>query len=486
MKQVQSTVRRFAGGESGAGTAFSLYMLIVVLGLLGIMLDSTQGWWNKTRLSAAADIGAHAGAVGIANDMPEAQLKAEVVSIVEENLPRTIFGQVIDGSVDVALVHYDTTKNEFDNANDPNTVIVRLQRTRSRGNDIRTFLLKFANVPSFETTVFSAAVFDINGKCTSSDGIYAQSTVTLTSQTDIGAGFCVHSNDKVWLPQQNTFQPGAYVSMPKLALCEDKCDDSQNPGIVAIESYMHIPDIAAWIQDTYDAFVYSGLVGQAEIVTEFFDGLIVGDQTELIDKNILTAAVPLGTVVPMSQAQFNSVQKLPSGLIYHVTCTSGGSGTKTWLNFSATTAQMNDAALMTNCNINFADGARAVGSVIVTTRESSNATVTAGSSVTVADPSKACNEDERTILMSKSKVSVPAEFTISNLTLVVDDDVDVASATSSGIVSKGLSIYSSQRVKFSAQHTFRTCGTPDAFLTPTAKVLRLVMPPQMTNVASAI
>ncbi|WP_386072093.1 hypothetical protein [Tropicimonas aquimaris] len=486
MKGVLRAAGRFGRDDSGVGTVFSLYMLIVVLGILGIMLDSTQGWWNKTRLAAAADIGAHAGAVAIANNVPEAQLKSDVAAIVEENMPRTIFGQVIDSSVDVALVHYDIKTNQFDGTNDPNTVIVRLQRTRARGNDIRTFLLKFANVSSLEATIFSAAVFDTNGKCTSSDGIYAQSTVTLTSQTDIGAGFCVHSNDKVWLPQQNTFQPGAYVSMPKLALCEDKCQDSANPGIVAVESYMHIPDIAAWIQDTYDAFAYAGVIGQTEIVEEFFDGVVVGDQTELIDKKIIASSVQLGSVVTMNQEQFNSVEKLPSGLIYVVTCTSGGSGAKTWLNFSATTAQMSHAALMTNCNINFGDGARAVGSVIVTTRESSNATVKAGSSVTVADPSKACNEDERTILMSKSKVSVPAEFTISNLTMVVDDDVDIASATSSGIISKGLSIYSSQRVKFSAQHTFRTCGTPDAFLTPTAKVLRLVMPPQMSNVASAI
>lgn len=486
MKHIASTAGRFVRSESGAGTAFSLYMLIIVLGILGIMLDATYGWWNKTRLAAAADIGAHAGAVAIANKVPVTQLTEEVVKIVEDNLPRTLFGKVIDGSVDVALVHYDTTNNVFDSVGDLNTVIVRLQRTRARGNDIRTFLLRFADLSSFETTVLSAAVFDINGKCTSSDGIYAQSTVTLTSQTDIGAGFCVHSNDKVWLPQQNTFQPGAYVSMPKLALCEDKCQDSQNPGIVAVESYMHIPDISEWIQDTYDAFAYAGLTSPAAIVTEFFDGIAAGDQSELIDKKILAGNVPVGTVVPMNAEQFNSVKELPAGLIYRVSCTAGGSGTKTWLNFSATTAQMSHSALMTNCNIKFGDGARAVGSVIVTTRESSNATVTAGSSVTVADPAKACNENERTILMSKSKVSVPAEFTISNVTIVADDDVDVASATSSGIVSQGLSIYSSQRVKFSAQHTFRKCGIPDAFLTPTGKVLRLVMPPQASNTVSAI
>jgi hypothetical protein len=94
--------------------------------------------------------------------------------------------------------------------------------------------------------------------------------------------------------------------------------------------------------------------------------------------------------------------------------------------------------------------------------------------VTVADPTQQCHNGDRTTVMSLGKVSVPAEFVMSNVTLVVDDDVNVASATSSGIVSRGLSIYSSGKVSLSSQHTLEVCGGSN-LLAPEGKVIRHVM-----------
>jgi Flp pilus assembly protein TadG len=487
MIRPKSILAQFRDSEAGGGTAFALFMFMTLAALLGIAVDGTFGWWNKNRLEAAADIGAHAGAVALANKKTEAEMRTAVEQAVQDNLPTTIFGRVIDSSVDVAFAHYDPEKMVYDGGTDPNTVIVSLQRSENRGNPIRTFLLSFAGVPTLDTMANSAAVFDINGVCKSSDGIYAQSTITLSSQTDVGAGFCIHSNSDVWLPQQNSFEPGAYVSMPNLDNCKSKCEVSANPGIVAVESHMAMPDLGKYIRDTYDSFAYANAsTTKPQVVTDLFSGVTLGSQTDLIDKGVLSSPVTLGTVVPMTVDQFHSLAELPSGLIYKIDCKPGSTGVKTWLNFSGTVAQMSHAAVITNCGFNFADGARAVGSVLITIRENTNATVTAGSHVTVADPAKACNENERTVLMSLSKVSVPAEFVLSNLTLMVDDDVDIASATSSGVISRGLSIYSSQQVKFSSQHRFRTCKTPDAFLTPTAKVLRLIMPPMETQAVSTL
>ncbi|SFC55620.1 hypothetical protein [Tropicimonas isoalkanivorans] len=462
----------FREDEAGAGTVFGLFMFVTFAVLLGLMLDGTQGWWNKTRLAAAADIGAHAGAVAMANGKTEDEIVSFAVSAVETNLPSSIFGNVIDASTDVILTHYDPVSRKFEGVGDPNAVMVRVQRSEGYKNAIPTFLLKLAGFGSLETSAVSASVFDINGACSSIDGIYSYEKLTLTSQTDVGAGFCLHSKDVVWLPQQNTFEEGSFVSMPDLDKCKNKCTDSANPGIVALELNMILPDYGEWIQDTYNAFAASTPYDVSGIAYDFFKDVTLGDQSELIAKKILKKPVAKGTVVPLTTDDFHDLSALPAGLVYLVNC--NGNGKSSRLYFSDTTGQMSHAALISDCNFDFEDGARAVGSVLITMRESSSATVTAKSKVTIADPFRACDPNDRTILMSMSKVKVPANFVMSNVTLVVDDDVDIASATSKSDSSVGFSIHASGTVHVSSQHTFRVCGSGESALTPKGKIVRLV------------
>ncbi len=114
------------------------------------------------------------------------------------------------------------------------------------------------------------------------------------------------------------------------------------------------------------------------------------------------------------------------------------------------------------------------------------ATITAGSSVIVADPGFSCAESKRTTFMSMSKVSVPAEFVMSNVNMIVDDDVDIASATSGALTSWGLGIYASGRVQMSSQHTLRACGNSTNVLVEDGKIVRLVQPPMGTAAVSTM
>ena len=59
----------------------------------------------------------------------------------------------------------------------------------------------------------------------------------------------------------------------------------------------------------------------------------------------------------------------------------------------------------------------------------------AGQDTMIGDPNSTCDEKQRSVIMSMSDVSVPAEFVMSNVTLIVDGNVDIASATSSGVTS---------------------------------------------------
>jgi hypothetical protein len=76
--------------------------------------------------------------------------------------------------------------------------------------------------------------------------------------------------------------------------------------------------------------------------------------------------------------------------------------------------------------------------------------------------------------MSMSGVSVPAKFAASNVTMIVDDTVDIASASSSGDTSHGLTIYATKEVDIAAQHTFISCGITDDTLVPRGKLIRHV------------
>ena len=57
MRAPQTSTRRFVHHEDGGGTVMSLFIVIILAMLLGIALDATNGWRNRTYLSSAADMG---------------------------------------------------------------------------------------------------------------------------------------------------------------------------------------------------------------------------------------------------------------------------------------------------------------------------------------------------------------------------------------------------------------------------------------------
>ncbi len=491
MKNFQSTrayksVRAFVNGEAGAGTAFGLFIFVSIAMCLGLALDFTNTWRNRTYLSASVDIAAHAGAVAIANGATTAEAIAEIEEIVEFNMPTSLFGNVLNATTDVTFASYDPDDGGFDSFSpaDPNSVIVEVYRNKNRNNPVATYLMNFLGFDAFNVEAISAAVYDASLACNHSDGIYGKGQVTLTSQTDVGAGFCIHSEDFVWLPQQNTFQPGAYVTMPDLDDCKTKCVDSANPGIVAGEAHMVFGDFGDKITTTYAAF--EGDIGSSGTKYDFFHDdpldasdpeITLGDTTELISVAGLHTIPSLGDVIELTNTEIMSMEELPSGLVYVVDCSDNGNGPKTRIEFSDSSVKMDGSVLLSDCSYEFEDGASIESSVIITTRDASNAVISSGSDVTIGDPHLTCDHTGRSYIMSASKVSVPAEFVLSNVTLVVDDDVHIASATSSGVISYGFAIYATGTIKVAAQHTFRSCGAPPSDIAPEANVLRLVVPP---------
>jgi hypothetical protein len=468
----------FASDEDGAGTVFGLFLFMVIVILGGAALDGSNAWRNATHLSASADAAAHAGAVALANGGAIGDVRTMAEAAATANMPEVTYGAVVGDAIEnIQLMHFDTDTRILTAGGTANAVVVDLGQTRGNTNAVRTYFLRLMGVDSWDVTGRSIAVYDATAECSNVDGIFAEDEVSLSSQNSVGSGFCVHSQEAVWLPQQNSFGPGSVVSMPNLADCKSKCDDASNPGINPMAINMILPDFRDYILDTYDAFNASS----STLKTTWFNAKSLGIGSWNLHVKPLkdigvknTTFLGQGSVVTLTWDQFHALPSLPSGLVYNVDCPNNGNSSKTKLTFNGTTGVMEDAAIITDCSIEFGDGARVLGSLVVTIREQSTATVTSGSSVTVADPTQQCHNGDRTTVMSLGKVSVPAEFVMSNVTLVVDDDVNVASATSSGIVSRGLSIYSSGKVSLSSQHTLEVCGGSN-LLAPEGKVIRHVM-----------
>lgn len=468
-------IREFAQEEEGVGSVFMLFMFMVVAVIVGITVDGTNAWRNSTMLASAADIGSHAGAVALANGKTEAQAIAATRDQVRANLPESVFGNTVGKVDDVTLLSYDIDTRQLSYSGPKNAIGVTTNQLSDRGNSVGTFLLSFAGVNSFDVNAVSVAVFDYSAECNGTDGIYSEARVRASSQNYFGAGYCVHSNDHVWLPQQNTFEAGSMVTMPDLVDCKNKCDPSANPGIVAAEVNMVFPDFGEFIDDTFTAFLEPGLSN--DLKAEFFALKPVGDTQPLIDAGVLkpNESVLPGEVISLTKSELESIETLPAGLVYSITCSGGGNGKKTRLELSGTGGKMENAALLTNCSLDFKAGSDIKGSLVITTREISSATVTADSNVTIGDSTPGqCIDASRTTIMSKSKMSVPAKFAASSVSLIVDDTVDIASSSSSGDTSYGLSIYATDEIDIASQHTFLSCGEMDEIFVPRGKVIRHV------------
>lgn len=466
----------YAEDEDGGGTIFSLFLFVTLAMILGIMVDATNAWRNSTMLASAADMGSHAGAVALANSGAEADAIAAARTQVQINMPTARFGDTVGQSGDIHLLHFDPDTKRLSTSGPRNAVAVRANQLDERRNAVGTFLLKFAGVMSWDVNAVSVAAFDVSAECSGTDGIYGEARIRASSQNHFGNGYCVHSNDHVWLPQQNTFEPGSLVSMPDIADCGNKCNDTANPGIRATEINMIFPDFGDFIDTTYDDFAASGL-GAGTSKDVFFATRSVGDLAPLREAGVLedTEVALLGEVVELSHAEFHALETLPSGLVYTVGCPSNGNSAGTKLTFNGSTGRMRDAAVLTNCSLDFGDGSQVAGSLIVTTRASSSATVTASENVTIGDNvAGSCAPEDRTTIMSVSGVGVPAKFAASNVTLIVDDTVDIASSSNLGETSYGLTIYATEEIDIASQHTFISCGAVDDSLVPRGKLIRHV------------
>lgn len=489
MTRIKHQLSNFIRDEDGGATGWNLAWFAVLAAGSGFAIDVSNARNAKEHLTVTAEAASHAGLVALMDTGSTGDARAAAIASVHRNYPSDVFGPVIANSTsDIRVAHYNPKDSSWSDSGMANAVGVTLRRDESTNNGVSTFLLNWVGLDEWTFSASAATAMAGTQKCSNTEGLFAQGNIQLRSHNGFGAGICLHSDEYVTMSNHNVFDDNSYVSMPDLSLCA-KCDDNvKNPGIVeaAYETKYIMPDIAEWIERTELSFLGSG---DSAIKDAFFEGRALDrDLSSLAALNYETAYLERGSVVAISATEFSLMDDIPEGLTYNVSCTASrngngngngkgknknGSGDEVTsvssLDFS--NAPLKDLAVITNCPVNFSSEADLLGTMIVTTSESG---ISGSSGTTIGASNYSCDPLDRVTIMTNADVHMAAKFLATNLTLVIDGAIHLASGGSGNSDHYGVGIHTSGDVDVTTHHNYYSCDNPSSEVAPMMGVIRHV------------
>jgi len=424
-RQTPRRLRSFCRDERGFFTAFSVCTLVVMVLFAGFALDLASHYSARTQLQVAADTAAHAALVR--RQRQDAQdAKASVLSLHARNMPLNRFGAVLTEN-DIEFGTWNFSTGQFTpnpNARGAARATARLER--NRGNELRTFLLRFAGVPHFD--VEATAVYSLHLPPCLDEGLVAEGRVDLQSNNAFGAGFCVHSNDYVRLNNHNTFAPGTVVSMPDL-------DDLWLPG----SGFDHNDGLEEALRE-----------GQMDVrILRELQDLIEGFRTGLSDQmpEFITNLTPVihsvsGNNVTLSNTVFET------GRIHEIRCDRDNA------TLTITGSQpLSDVVIVTDCRLDFGSSSR-VHDVIIATTNASDKSISGSANADIgADDNCAPGGGARILTLGGMRFA--SGVGIFGSQLVAAGDVNFA-AQARGVY--GAAIVAGGKIDGTSNAGFGTCG----------------------------
>ncbi len=203
----------FAASDEGSITTGGLILVVTFMALGGLAVDVSNMVNQRTQLQVAADAAAHA-ALYDRNPLgatPEDAIASGVL-MGESNMPDRIFGDVVTPE-DIQFGIWNAATRSFTpEPTSRSAVRVETHRDEAGGNEIATFLLKFAGFDSWN--VRTVSVFETYDPPCLREGFVAENMVDIQSNNSYFKGFCIHSNDVVSINSNNYFEAGTIVSMP--------------------------------------------------------------------------------------------------------------------------------------------------------------------------------------------------------------------------------------------------------------------------------
>lgn len=488
---LRSQCARFYANERGAATVFALFILLVVLLFGGITIDVNNAWRYSELLKVTADVAAHAGAVTLAEGGTARAAEAAARKALELNMPEALFGRILaQPNQDVRAVHYNALNGTLIPGAVANAVEVRVQRGVATGNPVPTFLLKLAGFGSWNIAKESMAAVLPTERCRGNNGIYADGVLTTGLGLHVGAGYCLHSQNKVLPALGSVFADGAGLSMPDLTRCGLMCLDGMSEGAsrAAFEANLIRGNLSTMISNIANSFAGPGRLGLGKAT--FFANRQMPDNIQALmpldEVGVPLKGLATGHVVAISPAAFTRLRAVPQGLIYKVSCGADQNGKdRLGLMNGALTlgggmqqAFYRNMALVTDCPVRIGPTAVVQGALIVSTRAGIGFTVTASPGARIGDPNDGCSPDRRTTIMALGSILIPAGVMDANVGIVAGGDISVPAPPVSGPVVfslTGVGMHADGTVSLSAPHDLEACagGGGDAF-TPAIEVIRQV------------
>jgi hypothetical protein len=210
----------FVREERGGGTIMGLFWFMLLVGITGLAVDTTDGFRNRTMLQATADAAVLAGVI----DLPDETLAVgSAVVTSTNNMPGDLYGEVLQAEdVEIGAWHMDSRSFELGGLVPdpldptgpmlPDSMRVTLHQTDSNSNAVPVNFLRIIGLQTWNVNVEAVAQRFIPD-CLR-NGLIARGHVDISSNNGFVNRICVHGQQGVEMQNHNFHELGVTVSMP--------------------------------------------------------------------------------------------------------------------------------------------------------------------------------------------------------------------------------------------------------------------------------
>lgn len=420
MSTFLARIVKFLRDRRAGITALSLFLFSASLLMGAFGLDVSHVMMARTKLQVTADAAAHAALVQ-RELHPDAEAAAKAVLIAEMNMPTGFYGKVALAR-DVVFGTWDTTHHRFTAKSGAKTAVkVTTRQDEANNNAVKTYLFKLTGLDAWNVETTSVFV-TYQPKCLR-EGFVADGVVDLQSNNNYKNGFCIHSNTHVEFNQNNNFEGGVEVSMPRSGeIIVPGGDFSQNVGLIqALQSKRWNVRVLNRID-----MILAGLAS--------------------MDSNYLRSYITSSVISTLPSDRVDQADLVP-GRAYQYNCSKGGTLT------IEHDVQVSSVVIVTNCDIMMSNGVAFEDAVIATSSTSTNS-VKSTSGVRLGRNDN-CATGGGAQLVTAGGVSIPSGLDMFGSQILAKGDVSFA-ANAYGI--QGASIVSAGVISGTSNMNMAFCG----------------------------
>jgi hypothetical protein len=436
--------RKFLTDEQGGGTVMGLVWFMLLVGITGLAVDSTDGFRNRTMLQATADSAALAAVIDLPNKNAAV---ATAVAYSTENMGTDINGSVLDPQ-DVTIGLWDPVNATLDtSALLPDSVMVMARQTEENGNALPVNFLRIIGLTHWDVRAQAVAQRFIPD-CLR-DGLIAREMVDISSGNSFVNQICIHGEEGVNMQSSNSYQSGVNVTMPSMGMLELPASGmASNAGLhdALRENYLdprmvnHIDEIIATLRDPS---LDTGLV---TVTPAYIDtSLPVIEETNKMDFTALNFAPGAGRIYNID-CKGKPTVSIPAGVT------------------------LSNVVILIECSLLVTPDSTLTNVVLASYRTANGqdphdiVNIAVAANVQLGNPDN-CALGGGVQIFSAASVKIASGVSIDGLQIVAAGDIELG-ARENGI--NGISAQSGQDITMTSGNAFGLCsgGAPDLFTVP--------------------